>query len=88
MPLYYVTQVIYIPKENINMPSPEDETVSHPNYRVILYTQILFKMQSNFALVLYTYYAEELTSEYSSMNKPQYNRILTLCTCYNPPPSR
>ena len=31
MPLYYVTQVIYIPKVNINRPSPEDETVSHPN---------------------------------------------------------
>jgi len=39
MPLNYVTQVIYIPKVNINRPSPKDETVSHPNYRVILYTQ-------------------------------------------------
>jgi len=32
MSLNYVLQVIYIPKININMPSPEDETViSHPN---------------------------------------------------------
>jgi len=35
-----------------------------------------------------TYYAEELTSDYSSMIKPQYKGILTLCTCYSPPPSR
>ena len=54
MPLNYVTQVIYIPKVNINTPSPKDETVSHPNYRVTLYTQILFKMQSDFSLVLPT----------------------------------
>ena len=31
MSLNYVTQVIYIQKLNINRPSPEDETVSHPN---------------------------------------------------------
>jgi len=31
MPLIYVTQVI-IAKININRLSPEDETVSHPNY--------------------------------------------------------
>jgi len=52
MSLHYVTQVIYIPKINIKRPSPEDETAILT--RVILYTHILFKMQSNFSLVLPT----------------------------------
>ena len=37
MPLIYVTQVIYTKKININRPSPEDETVSHPNQCNTLY---------------------------------------------------
>ena len=69
MPLIYITQVIII---KINRPSPEDETVSHPNYRVVLDTHIVSKMQSNFSLVLLRGRIIDQRL-YSSMNKPQGN---------------